>query len=218
MINAGTQSSVLADSLGKYLPPGGRQLDMVFLPVSDKQAIRSIRHGCSGVTIHELVWLGNPSGHTTAGDLEEYLSVQEISNTTDAIKLEFSLSSGASLILHPIPDNGGIFILQWNNFKMLIPIGIDRSDWINEILVLDPLSSYTIVMLAGDGSIDLNPAPMINKLEPSIIIINSKSDQPPAATPIIDQDGTILTTDQNGWIHISTDGEQLWVEAARNPE
>jgi hypothetical protein len=26
---------------------------------------------------------------------------------------------------------------------------------------------------------------------------------------------TLLSTDLNGWIHISTDGEQLWVEAER---
>ncbi len=31
-------------------------------------------------------------------------------------------------------------------------------------------------------------------------------------------DCSIMTTDQNGWVHLTTDGEQLWVEAERNTE
>jgi len=218
LINAGSQSSVLADALGKRMPPGSRQLDMVFLPVSDKQAIRSIRHGSSGITINELMWLGDPTGQATAIDLEEYISVNNITNTIGVSKLEFSLASGASLVLYPFQDNGGVFTLQWKNFLMLIPVGIDRADWINEILEVDHRLSYSVIALAGDGSIDLNPVSVINRLTPIIIIVNSDPGRSSSAIHMFYQSGTTLTTGQNGWIHISTEGDHIWVEAARNPE
>ena len=217
LINAGSQSSILANSLGRYLSSGDRILDKVFLPVADKQAIRSMRHGCSGITIEELIWLGDPSGYTTTRDLEKYLSIQATSRTIDTSRFEYALSSDASLVLLPFPDSGGIFILKWQNFNMLIPISIDNPDWINVIPEGDSSLTFSIILLAGNGSIAMNPVPMINKLGPAIIIINSTTDQAEAITPLVDQGRTILTTNQNGWIHISTTGEKLWVEVARNP-
>ncbi|MGB8253113.1 MAG: ComEC/Rec2 family competence protein [Anaerolineaceae bacterium] len=218
LINAGSQSGILADALGKRMPPDSRQLDMVFLPVDDKQAIRSIRHGSSGISINKLIWLGDPTGQATAIELEEYISVVNITHTIGISKLEFYLASDASLVLYPYQDNGGVFSLQWKNFNMLIPIGIDRADWTNEILEVDHRLSYSVIVLAGDGSIELNPVPFINRLTPTITIVNSDPERSSSAIPMFYHSGTTLTTGQNGWIHITTDGDHLWVEAARNPE
>lgn len=38
---------------------------------------------------------------------------------------------------------------------------------------------------------------------------------PPHETLYAVQDYSLLRTDHNGWIHLSTDSEQLWVEVER---
>ncbi len=218
LIGGGSQSSVLADALGKRLPPGNRQLDIVFLPVSDKQAIRSIRHGSTGIIIKELIWLGDQTGRASAIDLEANVLVKNITNTHDITETEFLLASGASLVLHPYQEHGWTFYLGWKNFSMVIPIGIDQSDWVDKIKLAASRSQFSVVVLAGDGSNDLNPISSINSLIPTVLIVNSDPGHPFSKYPTFYKSGTILTTNQNGWIHISSDGDRIWVETARNPE
>lgn len=218
LINAGSRSSVLADALGKRLPPDNRQLDVVFLPVSDKQAIRSFRHGSSGITINELIWLGDPTTQASTIDLEKYISVKNITNTTGTTKLVFSLAPDASLLFSPLSVNSGLFSLQWNNFHMLIPIGIEQPEWITEANGVDPMLSYSVVLLAANGSIEINPVSHINRLKPALIIINTDPDRSLSISKKLYQTGNTLLTNENGWIHITTDGDHIWVEAARNPE
>jgi hypothetical protein len=111
-----------------------------------------------------------------------------------------------------------VFFLQWNNFNMLIPVGVDRADWVQEILNINPWLSASVILLAGDGTTDLNPVSLINRINPTIIIVNSDPVSSSTIIPVIFRTGNTLSTSQNGWIHIVTDGNGLWVEAARNPE
>lgn len=218
MINAGSQSSVLADALGKRLPPGKRQLDLAFLPLADKLAIRSFIHGTSGIEINKLVWLGDPGKQSIARELEESGFVKSITNTIGFSKLDFPLGAGVFLELNLLQDNSGVFFLQWEKFSMLIPVGVNRADWINALVNINPDLSPSVIVLAGDGSTDLNPVGMINRINPSIIIINSNPINPLKTIPAIYRTGNILSTSYNGWIHIATDGNTLWAEAARSTE
>ena len=93
LINAGSQSTTLADALGEYLPPGNRELDVLFLPVSDKQAIRALRHGSSGISIDTLVWLGDSSGMVTARDLENNIDIRTSNQTDNKQNLIYRLSA-----------------------------------------------------------------------------------------------------------------------------
>jgi beta-lactamase superfamily II metal-dependent hydrolase len=56
-------------------------------------------------------------------------------------------------------------------------------------------------------------------LSPQIHIISVAGDDsfgmPSLETLALLRDQTVLRTDRNGWIRLSTDGEQLWVEVER---
>jgi len=218
LINAGSQSSTLANALGNYLPPGNRKLDLVFLPVTDKEAIRALRHGASGVSVGTLVWLGNPSGKATALDLENAIDIHTSTSASKQEKLVYHISPEGTLSFHPHQDNGGFFVLEWKAFRMLIPVEIDDPSWMETVLLEDPPCCYTALLLADHGSFEFNPPSNIRRLNPALILITMDPGHTSEISLLKNQSGTLLTTEQNGWVHLTTDGTRLWVDTARNPE
>jgi competence protein ComEC len=216
LINAGSQSNTLADALGKRLPPLGRQLDTVFLPVSDKTAIRSLRHGMSGIAIDTLVWLGDPSGLATSRDLEASLDIRNIRNSVDLSGMEYRLSNDARLTYRALQEDGGAFRIQWENFCMLIPINMDDPSWLEAILAEPIPYNYTVILLTGNGSPELNPPSLVRHLNPTLILI--VSDPGESGWEANSQGSVYMSTEQTGWVHITTDGKQMWTETARGTE
>ena len=101
---------------------------------------------------------------------------------------------------------------------MLIPMEIDDASWFETVLSEDAQCCYTVMLLAGNGSLEFNPPAQIRRLNPMVILITSDPGQTSEISLSDTQNGVLLTTERNGWVHIMTDGNQLWVEAARNPE
>jgi beta-lactamase superfamily II metal-dependent hydrolase len=56
---------------------------------------------------------------------------------------------------------------------------------------------------------------VIEVLQPGLVII-SVAPADSKGRPSVDglEGYTVLRTDRNGWVRITTDGEQMWVEAA----
>jgi beta-lactamase superfamily II metal-dependent hydrolase len=64
-----------------------------------------------------------------------------------------------------------------------------------------------------------NPAQWIANLRPQVVLLSVAGgdalDLPSPETLEEMQAYTLLRTDLNGWIYLSTDGEQVWMELAR---
>jgi beta-lactamase superfamily II metal-dependent hydrolase len=59
----------------------------------------------------------------------------------------------------------------------------------------------------------LNPLEWMEKLRPQVALLSLAPGEQPAPEVIEALDGyTLLRTDRDGWIHLTTDGEQMWVE------
>jgi|WetSurSiteA1Bulk_404760.scaffolds.fasta_scaffold06643_2 competence protein ComEC len=219
LLNAGSKSSTLADALGKYLPPLECHLDYIFMPVSDKQAIRALSHGILNVGVENLVWLGDPSGKATVRDLQNNIEVHTISTSSERVGVEYLVASDISMVINDFKDaSGGVFIIEWKNFRIAIPIHINDPSWLETVLASHPTWNYSVIILAGNGSVELNPPSLIKRMSPSLILVNSDPNDPGVLSDYAVRDSIILTTGRNGWIHLTTDGEQMWIEAARNPE
>ena len=63
------------------------------------------------------------------------------------------------------------------------------------------LIPVTAMLLADGGAAALNPLQWIEKLRPQVLEALKGYN--------------LLRTDHNGWIELTTDGEQLWVEVER---
>jgi beta-lactamase superfamily II metal-dependent hydrolase len=61
----------------------------------------------------------------------------------------------------------------------------------------------------------LNPPEWISKLQPQVVLLSAGQTQPDSETLQALEGYTLLCTDRNGWIELSTDGERMWVEVER---
>ena len=219
LINAGSKSSSLANALGQRLPSATRHLDYVFLPVSDKSAIRALRHGISDIGVENLVWLGDPTGLASIRDLQNNIEVHTVTNSIEQEGMVYYLATDIAMEIFDSADAGGwVFIIEWDRFRLLLPIHVDNESWLESDLSSDHPGAFSAILLAGHGELELNPPSLIKRLYPTLIIVNSDTDDPDINTSFNLINCKILTTDQNGWVHLTTDGEQLWVAVERNTE
>jgi competence protein ComEC len=73
--------------------------------------------------------------------------------------------------------------------------------------------------MADHSYAPVNPPEWINNLRPQVALLSvaaADRDGLPSPETLAALEGyTLLRTDKNGWIHISTDGERMWVEAEK---
>ncbi len=65
----------------------------------------------------------------------------------------------------------------------------------------------------------MRPAEWINNLNPQLVVLSVAADDSSGRPDVETLDAlggySLLRTDQHGWIRISTDGEQMWVQVER---
>jgi competence protein ComEC len=81
------------------------------------------------------------------------------------------------------------------------------------------LSPVTALSLAESGYAPANPPQWVGGLHPRLILLSvaagDRDGLPDPETLEAVEGYTLLRTDLNGWIHLSTDGEKMWVEVER---
>jgi beta-lactamase superfamily II metal-dependent hydrolase len=129
-----------------------------------------------------------------------------------------ALGNDATLRILTVGQRGAVLLLEWGNFRALLPIGLDfdAKDRLQTGRALGPVS---FLLLAESGFTALNPPEWINHLNPQLILLSvepGKLEGLPSPETLDAVEGyNFLRTDVNGWIEIITDGEQMWVEVER---
>jgi beta-lactamase superfamily II metal-dependent hydrolase len=79
--------------------------------------------------------------------------------------------------------------------------------------------AVTAVLLADGGYVAVNPPEWLTRLQPWVALISVEAGNPrglPSPETLRALAGTtILRTDLNGWIDLTSDGENLWAEVER---
>jgi Competence protein len=105
--------------------------------------------------------------------------------------------------------------LEWRSFRARLPTGLDED--LCQSLLEDPGPLLVNALLvAGSGAAGLNPPEWLQAWDPQVVLLSVASGDrrarpAPEALQAL-QGRTLLRSDQNGWVHLSTDGEQVWVE------
>jgi competence protein ComEC len=218
LIDGGPSTSRLSDALGRRLPLGRRHLDWLVVTASQEDQVGGLARNLDRFPPTGVVWAVPSGGASGAGELRQKLADAGIDITPAQSGQAFDLGNGAVLRVLAVGSRGAVLLLEWRGFSTLLPIGLDER--LLKDLRGDPsLGPVTALLLAGYGASQLNPPEWIAKLRPQVVLLsldaNDSQNQPDPATLQTLEGYSVLRTDLNGWIELTTDGDQLWVEAAR---
>ena len=128
------------------------------------------------------------------------------------------LGDGAVLRVLALSRRGSVLLLEWQRFRFLLPLGMDF-DNLEALMEMPELQGVTGLVLTGSGYAPLNPPEWLEYLDPEIVLLSVAAQDSSGLpdTRLIEsiQAPNLLRTDRNGWIEITTDGEQMWVEVER---
>lgn len=101
---------------------------------------------------------------------------------------------------------------------MLLPTGADFTV-MDSLMQNSAMRNMTAVILPESGFAPLNPPDLISYINPQLAVLSvvagDESGLPSPETLDALEGYHLLRTDQNGWIEITTDGEQIWVEVEK---
>lgn len=218
LMGGGPSSSRLSTAVGRRLPLFSRRLDYLVVGNPRQEEIGGLPQAIRGFPPAEVLWAGEAGASPAAGALREALAEAGIPLVEAAAGQSLELGEGGSLQVLAAGKLGGVFLLEWRNFRALLPLGIGFEDFsaLDDGRAIGPVSA---LLLADHGYAPANPPGWIAHLRPQVVLLGvaagDREGLPSAETLEAVQGYTLLRTDRNGWIELSTDGEQLWVEVER---
>jgi beta-lactamase superfamily II metal-dependent hydrolase len=129
------------------------------------------------------------------------------------------LGDGARLEVVAIGKHGAVLELTYGLARFLLAPGADPA-LVNEIEKKRSIGRVSAILLPDGGNTAVNPYGWLNQLQPlvALISIEAGNSRGLPSREVLDalQGRNILRTDLNGWIELTTDGEQLWTEVERD--
>ena len=218
LIDGGPSASLLSDGMGRRLPPFHRQLDWLIVASPRSEQIAGLPKVLERFSPINVLWAGPQSPARDADYLRENLTNLEIPVIPAQAGQTLDLGNGAVLQVLTSGERGAVLLLEWDHFRALFPLGANDVD-LEFLKMGKSVGQVTVLLLADNGYGPLNPPAWISNLRPQLILLSVAAD---------DRDGlpnretldtlggySLLRTDQNGWIQISTDGQRMWVEVER---
>lgn len=218
LVDGGPSPSKLSDGLGRRLPITHRRLDFLVVAAAGDGQIAALPRTLERFPPDDVLWAGPTHGTHSARELRKVLAE---SKTPVIPALEghiLELGEGARLQVLSAGSRGAVLLLEWGDFRALLPVGLDFESM--EELQNDPdMVPVAILLLAESGYVPLNPPEWIDRWNPQLVVLSvaagDRDGLPAPETLEAVADYSLLRTDLNGWVHLSTDGEQMWVEVER---
>lgn len=219
LVNGGPSVTILSDELGRRVSAFNRSLDWLIIANTDEEQVASLPRALERYTPDNVLWSGNRQGSFSSQVLYEYLTLQAIPVTFAETNQTLDLGDGATLRTLTTGARGSVLLIEWQNFRAILPIGMsfEAIAELRDGLSVGPVS---VLSLADSGYAPSNPPEWIVNLNPELIVLNvaagDENGMPDDETLDAVKDHELLRTDQNGWIEITTNGEQMWVNVERN--
>jgi len=217
LVGGGPSTSALSDALGRRLPLNQRQLDFLIIANPAEEHIASLSDLLERFPPAQVLWAGPTQASSSARYLQSTLSEAGIVPIAAQSGQTLDLGQGATLRVLSANARGAVLLLEWKSFRLLLPMGVDAEAL--EVLQLES-APVTALLLAEGGYAPLNPPAWIASLRPQVVLLSvapgDRQSLPSPETLDAVKGYTLLRTDRNGWIDITTDGEHMWVEVERH--
>lgn len=218
LIDGGPSAAEASDALGRRFSPIDHRLDWAVVASTDEQQVASLPRLLQRFPPHNVL-LGAPEQASfSAGALIDYLEGKDVPLTHAEKGQALDLGHGARLSVLDVSSRGSTLLLEWKEFRLLLPIGanLDTLAALENGSAVGPVS---VLLLSQSGYAPLAPPEWLQNLNPELTVISvAAADRDGLPSPEILKalDGfTVLRTDQNGWIEVTTDGSQMWVTSEK---
>ena len=218
LVNGGPSPARLSDGLGRRLSPFDRRLDYLVLGSTQENQVGALPRTLERYPPRAALWAGKAESSYSASQIDKWLTDNDIPVTRAETGYTLDLGNGARLRILATGSRGAIFLVEWRSFRALLPIGLNF-ETLGELGYGQSVGAVTVLLLAESGYAPVNPPDLIYNLSPRVIILSVATGDPnglPAPETLsATQEFNLLRTDQNGWIQITTDGNQIWVETEK---
>ena len=216
LVNGGPSMTRLSDSLGRRLVGSG--LDVLVVAGVEEGQLQSLPDVLPRYMPDLAFWSGEAQANRVSRSVYSLLQEPPTSFQRLQVGTLLDLGDGAVLRVLALSRRGSVLLLEWQRFRFLLPLGMDF-DNLEALMTMPELEGVSGLVLAGSGYAPLNPPDWLEYLDPEVIIL-SVSAQDASGLPdtrLIESIRTpnLLRTDRDGWIEITTDGQQMWVEVER---
>jgi len=218
LVNGGPSVSTLADEMGRRLPSFNRRLDWLIVAGTEEDDVAALPRILERYPPDAVLWSGNTQASFSSRVLNEYLSMQDIFVTNAEPEQVLDLGEGATMRVLTTGPRGAVLLIEWESFRALLPIGMsfEALDALQEGASVGPVS---LLSLADSGYAASNPPEWIAHLNPQLVVLSvdaaDQNGMPDREVLERVEDYALLRTDQNGWIEITTNGKQMWVNVER---
>ena len=167
------------------------------------------------------MWSGNQQASFSSRDLDKWLTDHSTPVTQATEGQALDLGQGATLKVLSVSSLGATLLIEWNSFRALLPIG-ENFDTLDQLEYGNAIGPITVLSLSQSGYAPLSPVDWIDNLNPQMTVLSVAADDkdglPNQETIDALAGHSLLRTDQNGWIEITTDGKEMWVQAERSEQ
>jgi competence protein ComEC len=211
LINGGPSGTQLSEELGRELALD-RQLDWLLVAGQRSEQISGLLSDLDRIPFGRLAWAGSATSQNSSALLD---ATKQLGVPTAQLQAgqRFDLGDSAYLDVLAVGDRGATLLISYGNFRALLPFGLDF-DQIEELDAGRAVGPVNLLLLADSGYPPLNPPDWIANLDPALIWLPSGN---PPETELLDGliGRVLLQASQYGWLRVSTDGQQMWVETGR---
>jgi hypothetical protein len=195
-----------------------RKLDGLIIAGTEEEDVAALPRVIERYPPEAVLWSGNTQASFSSRVLNEYLSLQDILVTNAEPELVLDLGEGATLRVLTAGPRGAVLLIEWESFRALLPIGMSF-EALDELRNGASVGPVSLLSIADSGYAPSNPPEWIVNLNPELVMLSvdaaDQNGMPDGEVLESVKDYELLRTDQNGWIEITTNGEQMWVNVER---
>lgn len=218
LVNGGPSAVILSDELGRRLPIFRRELDWLVVASTTENQMAALPRVLERYPPNSVLWSGYMQASYSAGQVDKYLAAANIPVVYAEPGQKLALGEGAFLEVLYVGSRGSILLVEWRDFRALLPIGMDSST-LETLEYGNAIGPVDVLLLADSGFFATTNVDWVQNLNPQLIVLSVAAGDPnglPSAEALEAAGGySLLRTDRSGWIRVSTDGTTMQVEAER---
>jgi competence protein ComEC len=218
LVNGGESPSTLASALGRRLSPFDRRLNWLVVASPQEEQVAALPSVLERFPVENVLWAGSLDASYSAGAVTKWLTDNATPVTLAYDGATLDLGEGATLEVLDASPRGAVLLLEWQGFRALLPVGMNF-DSLADLENGEKVGTVTVLLLADSGFARLNPPEWLESLRPQLAVLSVVAGDPdglPAQSVLDGLNGiTLLRTDRNGWIEISTDGAGMVVKVEK---